>query len=118
MATPQIRPEADAMDDRRSEARVAVELDARIFPGARAGVIKDLSPRGARVRLDGDPGPDDLILVVWASGQAYEGQAVWWRGDEIGVRFIRTCQLAQPVPLAFREAQQIWQAREGAPALT
>lgn len=113
MATPQI---LDA-DDRRSATRLAVRLEARIFPGGRPCLIKDFSLNGARVQVDGDPCPDELILVIWASGQAFEGQAVWWRGDEIGVRFIRTCQLSQPAPAVFREAQLLWQAHGGSPAV-
>jgi hypothetical protein len=116
MATPQMTPQTLDADERRSATRFAVSLEARIFPGGRHCMIKDFSLNGARVQLGGDSGPDDLILVIWASGQAFEGQAVWWRGDEIGVRFIRTCQLSQPAPVVFREAQLAWQQHGGSPA--
>ena len=110
-------PEPISHDDRRSAVRLAVRLEARLFPGGRPCLIKDISLKGARIELTGqESAPDDLVLVIWGTGQAFEAQAVWWRGSEIGVRFIRTCELSRPAPLTFREAQLAWTGRSGAPA--
>ncbi len=101
--------------ERRATARLPVRLDAKLFPGDRACEVKDFSLKGARVQLsDASQSPDEVVLVLWASGQAFEAQAVWWNGDEIGLRFIRSCDLAQPVPLTFRESKQAWQAARSA----
>lgn len=105
------QPQTCEADDRRFASRLAVQLEARIFPGGRPCTVKDISVKGARVALSDNAAPDELVLVIWASGQAFESQAVWWRGDEIGVRFIRTCELSKPAPPVFREAQLAWQAR-------
>jgi hypothetical protein len=105
-------------EERRTEPRHVVRLDARLFPGDRPCEIKDISLKGARIELGGsESSPDELVLVVWLTGQAFEAQAVWWRGSEIGVRFIRTCELSRPAPPTFREAQLAWTGRTGAPAV-
>jgi hypothetical protein len=104
-------------EERRTEPRLTVRLDARLFPGGRPCLIRDISQKGARIELAGpESAQDELILVVWLTGQAFEAQAVWWRGSEIGVRFIRTCELSRPAPPTFREAQLAWTARSSAPA--
>jgi hypothetical protein len=111
MATPQ----PCQHDERRSASRLVVSLEARLFPGGQTCLVRDFSMKGARIELSGpDSAPDDLVLVIWASGQAFEAQAVWWRGSEIGVRFIRTCELSRPAPPIFREAQLAWRSRDGA----
>ncbi len=96
--------------ERRNAVRVPVRLDARIFPGPRECLVRDLSASGARVQFsEPGPGPDEVVLVLWDSGQAFEAQAVWWLNDEIGLRFIRACELTQPVPTPFADAKQAWQ---------
>ena len=96
--------------ERRSEVRVPVRLDARVFPGLRACLVRDLSANGARIQFeDPDVGPDEVVLVLWDSGQAFEAQAVWWLNDEIGVRFIRACELTNTVPTPFQDAKLAWQ---------
>ncbi|HEY5410264.1 MAG TPA: PilZ domain-containing protein [Caulobacteraceae bacterium] len=96
--------------ERRVSVRVPVRLDARVFPGTRSCLVRDLSAHGARIQFD-EPGggPDEVVLVLWDSGQAFEAQAVWWLNDEIGVRFIRACELTNPVPVPFQDAKQVWQ---------
>ena len=97
--------------ERRTAVRVPVRLDARIFPGHRECLVRDLSAHGARVQFsEPGPGPDEVVLVLWDSGQAFEAQAVWWLNDEIGVRFIRACELTQPVPTPFVDAKVAWQS--------
>jgi hypothetical protein len=96
--------------ERRVSIRVPVRLDARAFPGDRPCLVRDLSAQGARIQFD-EPGggPDSVVLVLWDSGQAFEAQAVWWLNDEIGVRFIRACELDNSVPTTFQDAKQAWQ---------
>jgi hypothetical protein len=96
--------------ERRAQVRVPVRLDARVFPGRRTCLVRDLSANGARVQFsEPGPGPDEVVLVLWDSGQAFEAQAVWWLNDEIGVRFIRACELTNPVPTPFQDAKLAWQ---------
>ncbi len=96
--------------DRRTSLRVPVRLDARVFPGDRNCLVRDLSARGARIQyVEPGPGPDEVVLVLWDSGQAFEAQAVWWLDDEIGVRFIRACELTEPAPAMFQEAKVAWE---------
>ena len=97
--------------ERRVSIRVPVRLDARAFPGDRVCLVRDLSAHGARVQFD-EPGggPDAVVLVLWDSGQAFEAQAVWWLNNEIGVRFIRACELNNSVPTSFQDAKQAWQS--------
>ena len=96
--------------ERRSQVRVPVRLDARVFPGLRACLVRDLSASGARIQFaDPDVGPDEVVLVLWDSGQAFEAQAVWWLNDEIGVRFIRAIELTNAVPTPFQDAKLAWQ---------
>ena len=96
--------------ERRSAVRVPVRLDARIFPGPRECLVRDLSAHGARIQFcEPGHGPDEVVLVLWDSGQAFEAQAVWWLNDEIGVRFIRACELTEPAPAMFQEAKVAWE---------
>ncbi len=96
--------------DRRTAVRVPVRLDARVFPGDRNCLVRDLSANGARIQfVEPGAGPDEVVLVLWDSGQAFEAQAVWWLNDEIGVRFIRACELTQPAPMMFQEAKVAWE---------
>ena len=96
--------------DRRTDVRVPVRLDARLFPGHRSCLVRDLSANGARIQfVEPGAGPDEVVLVLWDSGQAFEAQAVWWLNDEIGVRFIRACELTEPAPAMFQEAKVAWE---------
>ena len=96
--------------ERRISVRVPVNLDARVFPGHRSCLVKDLSANGARIQfIEPGAGPDEVVLVLWDSGQAFEAHAVWWLNDEIGVRFIRACELTEPAPSMFQEAKMAWQ---------
>lgn len=96
--------------ERREQVRVPVRLDARVFPGRLECLVRDLSAHGARIQFS-EPGlaPDEVVLVLWDSGQAFEAQAVWWLNDEIGLRFLRACELTQAAPATFQEAKQAWQ---------
>ena len=98
-------------DERRASLRVPVRLDARVFPGPRPALVRDISTRGARIQFpEPGGGPDEVVLVLWDSGQAFEAHAVWWQGDEIGVRFIRACELTEGAPQVFQDAKAAWQS--------
>ena len=102
--------------ERRTQVRVPVRLDARVFPGHRICLVRDISENGARIQfVDSGAGPDEVVLVLWDSGQAFEAQAVWWLNDEIGVRFIRACELNHSVPAPFVDAKLAWQDGQGRP---
>lgn len=72
----------------------------RVFKGAKVIVnsghalydctIRDLSPKGARIRLNtAFTAPDTFDLRIAGSGKDAHCRVVWQRGDEIGVEFSR-----------------------------
>lgn len=71
--------------------------------------IRDLTDSGARVRLGA---PDDLsqplMLLVCRSGDAFEGEIACRRGDEIGLRFSRQCDLSAPLAGREKTARRLW----------
>lgn len=102
--------------ERRETPRVAVELDARVFPGATPGTIVDLSTGGARLRMDDPPATGaDVVVVEWSSGRAHDGQVVWSLGQDVGVRFIRTCLLEERAPVALAGVKAHWEAYKASP---
>lgn len=102
-----------ASKDRRATARIPTSLRGKVFPGAVDCLITDFTKLGARLSFNGASAPDgdQLIMVVWSSGVAFEGQVRWRRGDEIGVAFTSSRDLRRPAPQHLAEAQALWQKR-------
>ncbi len=104
----------DAFDDRPPTERRAIPrkpttLRGKAFPGNFDCVVKDYNERGARVQFIGArPDEDQFILVVWSTGLAFEGQARWRAGEEIGLRFLRSCDFRGRTPAFFWAARAEW----------
>ena len=99
--------------DMRRHSRLQTDFAAKLFPGPLDCVVVDFSAGGAGVVMStSETPPDELVLVLWASGRAFEAQSVWWRGNRVGLRFLRSCDLRDRVPSNFVEAQTVWKAAE------
>lgn len=108
-----MRQSALASKDRRAAARIATSLRGKVFPGAVDCLITDFTKFGARLTFKNAPAPDgdQLIMVVWSSGVAFEAEVRWRRDDEIGVAFSSSRDLRRPAPPHLAEAQALWTKR-------
>lgn len=101
----------EAHADQRKHTRLQTDFVAKLFPGPLECVVVDFSAGGAGVVMTStETPPDELVLVLWASGRAFEAQSVWWRDNRVGLRFLRSCDLRDRVPRPFVAAQALWQA--------
>lgn len=95
--------------ERRALPRLNTALRGKIFPGAVDCIVKDYNERGAKIEIvDCLPESDRLILVVWSTGLAFEGQVRWRTRDEAGLRFARHCDFRGRVPSQFWDAREEW----------
>jgi hypothetical protein len=99
--------------DRRAAERIPVQLRGKVFPGAIDCLVTDFTKLGARLRFEGRPAPDgdEMTMVVWSSGVAFEAHVRWRREDEIGVAFAASRDLRRPAPAHLAEAQALWMKR-------
>jgi len=100
-------------EDRRSAPRTATTLRGKMFlPAPVDCVIADFSKHGARLRFD-EPLPisDELIVVIWSSGVAYEAVTRWRTEMEAGVEFLGNRDLRRPAPPHLAAAQDLWRHR-------
>ena len=99
-------------DERREAEREDVRLRARVFPDGAYCLIGDINRTGARLVFpDAATGVRPAVVVLWDTGQAFQVEAVWNRLNEVGVRFLRTCQLDDDVPAPFAAAKAAWARR-------
>ena len=95
--------------ERRALPRLATTLRGKLFPGGVDCVIKDYNERGAKVQVEGDlPADERMILVVWSTGHAFEGQVRWRSREDVGLRFSRSCDFRGRVPAMFWDAREEW----------
>lgn len=95
--------------ERRALPRQPTTLRGKAFPGNFDCVVKDYNERGARLQFVGArPDEDQFILVVWSTGLAFEGQVRWRAGEEIGLRFLRSCDFRGRTPAFFWTARAEW----------
>lgn len=96
--------------ERRTIPRVETTLRAKAFPSAADCVVADFNERGARLRFEqgAPPAGGRLIVVIWTTGLAFEGQVCWRTGSDIGLRFIRRCDFRSRVPSDFWAARSAW----------
>ncbi len=95
--------------ERRSLPRQPTTLRGKVFPGNLDCTIRDYNERGARLQFGGvAPEDDQFILVVWSTGQAFEGQVRWRGGQETGVLFLRSCDFRGRTPSFFWTARAEW----------
>ncbi|MFI4976368.1 MAG: PilZ domain-containing protein [Caulobacterales bacterium] len=98
-----------AVADRRAAPRTPTNLRGKVFPGGLDCVIKDHSPRGARLLFTGPPPEDDhIVVVIWSTGIAVEAHRRWRRGAEAGWQFLNRFDLRGTVPERLAEAKAQW----------
>jgi hypothetical protein len=88
--TPKIRQQANARPtpDKRTAVRRPLERVVRI---ARLSMVNcllaDVSPSGARLKIDGDLLPDEFMLVLQDDVHRW-CKTMWRRDNEAGVKFV------------------------------
>ena len=95
--------------ERRAIPRKPTTLRGKAFPGGFDCVVKDYNERGARIQFVGPcADKDQFILVVWSTGLAFEGQVRWRAGEEVGLRFVKSCDFRGRTPAFFWAARAEW----------
>jgi hypothetical protein len=95
--------------ERRSLPRQPTTLRGKAFPGGIDCVVKDYNERGARLQFAGErPEGNQFVLVLWATGLAFEGQVRWSGPEELGVLFLRSCDFRGRTPAFFWAARAEW----------
>ena len=98
--------------DRRAAERMATTLRGKMFPGAVDCTIRDMSRQGARLGFAVEPPDDDpTVVVIWATGFAFEVTPRWRAGGEIGVLFHNRCDLRGRVPPHLVDIKAQWLGR-------
>jgi hypothetical protein len=122
--TGDVVPEAEAAFDgterrkapgRRASVRARSLLTGKIIvdDGAVSHdcVIRNLSTRGARVRIAGAVNlPASVGLLVVREGLLFDARIAWRRGEEIGLAFTAKHDLRTDVDPAHRGARALWTA--------
>ncbi len=94
-------PSSETLDQRKGERRrvllagklVYGDMDMTLDCG-----IRNLSKKGARVRLDGPAAlPKEVKLIELRSGVAFDCVVTWRRVPEFGLKFLRAYELPKPV---------------------
>ncbi len=95
--------------DRRTAPRQPTILRGKVFPGAVDCVVADMSERGACVTFEDEPVDGErLMLVMWSTGLAFDGEVRWRRGRKVGLRFVSRVDFRSRTPAAFHEARALW----------
>ncbi|WP_374571716.1 PilZ domain-containing protein [Phenylobacterium sp.] len=105
-ANDNIRPE------RRSERRRKVLMSGKIAwrDNMLSGdcTIRDLSDGGAKVRLADPLAPNDPVLIVLRTGQAFAARTAWRHGALAGLAFEESYDLTQPGPEPMPYTRRLW----------
>ncbi|MGA0600594.1 PilZ domain-containing protein [Caulobacter sp. KR2-114] len=98
--------------DRRTLERVPTALRAKVFPGSIDCVIRDYNDRGARLEFS-QPivMGEQIVVVIWSSGLAYESVIRWRGGAQVGVQFQVGRDLRRPTPAHFAAIRSEWMNR-------
>ena len=98
--------------ERRVLERTPTALRAKVFPGAIDCVIRDYNERGARLAFTERPVVDEnVVVVIWSSGLAFEAVIRWRAGTEIGVQFQVGRDLRRPTPAHIAPIRAQWMNR-------
>ncbi len=74
--------------------------------------FKDVSDEGARLQLPaGAILPERFSLIEFKTGLGFEAQTMWRRPPQIGVKFLSTIDLRQPVAEEFHHLRRLWLER-------
>jgi hypothetical protein len=89
----QIEVEFSAMQERRRQTRGRSFLGGRIIFNNRSSsvdcLIRDMSPKGARVRLSMPVMiPDEFELLIPKQGRSFQARVAWRMPDEFGIAFL------------------------------
>jgi len=96
--------------DRRRQHRVRGLLGGKIYYGSGLTLgctIHNLSDGGAKIKIQGHPGPEGFHLILVRSGLAMNTQTVWRGSDDTGVRFLEGIDLNNP-PAQHLVMRDIW----------
>ncbi len=104
--------EAKSPRERRRLERIPTALRGKVFPGEIDCTIADFNERGAKLKF-GEPTilPDDVVLVVWSSGLAFEAVVRWRTSEESGVEFRHKRDFRRPVPADLAVIRALWLKR-------
>jgi hypothetical protein len=71
--------------------------------------IRDLSPTGARIRVNPDTiSIDPYHLIVVKDGVVHASTTAWQTGDEVGLEFDSTDSLSGDTPPHLRQLHRLW----------
>lgn len=98
--------------DRRACERTATTLRGKVFPGASDCTIRDMSRQGARLGFEGEPPAEEpAVVVIWATGFAFEIIKRWAGRYEMGVLIRKRHDLRGRVPPHLVEIKTQWLGR-------
>ena len=103
-------------DDRRAEPRRPTNAAGLVVaPGMELGcAIVDESAHGLRIRLQRDLAlPPEIVVVDMGAGKARQGQVVWRKGHEAGLKTRDEASLRGLVPQRFAAARDAWRRAGG-----
>ena len=102
---------------RRRTTRQRCLFACRIVFGPEAftldGMIRDVSDFGARVRLSTLMPLPKSFRVILRDGVCQDAETVWRRGQELGVRFLRSVDLGDPTDASVRLLRRLWAEMAG-----
>jgi hypothetical protein len=74
--------------------------------------VRDLTDFGARIKLTGAHDiTAPIALLVATTGAAYDCDAIWREGEEIGLSFTRRLDLTEPKSEIEKTARRLWLAK-------
>ena len=78
------------MEKKRSQPRIATRLNATITVNGKAVpcCVRDLSPRGAKLRIGDVVLPNEFQITLKDTGEIRRAQVRWRRRAELGVAFV------------------------------
>jgi hypothetical protein len=104
---------ATTFAERRALERLPTTLRGKIFPGAMDCLITDYNARGARLHFEEPPPAEDqVVLVIWSSGLAYEAAPRWRGGTDMGVLFTSSCDFRGRTPAHLSAIRDQWRKRK------
>jgi hypothetical protein len=99
--------------ERRALERLPTTLRGKVFPGALDCLITDYNAKGARLHFEGPPPSEDqIVLVIWSSGLAYEAQPRWRGEADMGVLFRSSCDFRGRTPAHLAAIRDEWRKRK------
>lgn len=101
--------------ERRGARRHRVLMSGKVAwldkPFSSNCTIRNLTEDGAQIRLADPITPDDPVLIVLRSGLAHEARTAWRQGDLVGLEFLATHDLTEPVPAHLEDLRRLWRAQ-------